>query len=116
MIFEPLSEEERAQREQERRAQEQRARQQQIEAAYLAAQSAFEKNDFDAAEQALTAIFALDAMNADAHSLQTKIQTAREQQRAEQERATQEQNAHAQTERERQPQVESLYRDAQIRF
>jgi formylglycine-generating enzyme required for sulfatase activity len=55
-----------------------RERQQQIEPLYLAAQSSFDKNDFDAAEKSLTALFALDMANTNARELQTKIQTARE--------------------------------------
>lgn len=64
-------------REQAARTQQERERKQQIEKLFAAAQSAFLKNDFDAADKALAALFALDASNPNARNLQQQIQDAR---------------------------------------
>ena len=64
-------------RQQAVRVQQERDRKQQIENLFGQAQSAFTQKDYDAADKALAALFALDASNASARNLQKQIQDAR---------------------------------------
>ncbi|OQY90321.1 MAG: hypothetical protein B6D41_09835, partial [Chloroflexi bacterium UTCFX4] len=79
IIFEPLTEEERA-----ARAVALRVRQTQIETLTRDAQTSFAQDDLDAAEKALAALLALDAQNKTARDLQSKLQAARALRRAKQ--------------------------------
>lgn len=72
------AEQEQLGREQRAREQRERERQQQIDELYLAAQSSFEKNDFDAADRSLSALLLIDPSNETANQLQAKIQGARQ--------------------------------------
>lgn len=139
VIFTVPTPEEVARRARERSEQEWRARERLalIEGKYRAAENSFSQNDFDAAEQALAALFALDANHAAARDLELKIQEARDEQarlareqaerehakqarlareQAERERAEKERLAREQAERQRNLQVETLYRAAHKNF